>query len=638
MWRLPKIKQPKQRRFGFNNFSAGYVSEPPATALPKNAVSDILNMRYISAAIFDYNVGQMIAGAIVAPRPGCSKITNTALPDSRECVAAYYFPYSGGNGPCYVLAGYNSGETNPYRLYYLDGSDNPQLIDNLDGSPTFTTFNSNLIVSDGGVTKYWDGTNFGQLVNYPFADYSNESIGSGNGTTVSFSGTLTASACTAKTLLLTYTIGGDTFNAADDGAGIITGPSVSGTITYTTGAWAITFTEAPDNTTTVYASYGVRGTASTGPKSTICLKRQDRLWLIGDSDNPSRLWWSGSIILADAINIWNSNGAFSTGGSSATLGGGYQDIAKDDGTDLISATMFFDRLFLFKEETYYSVRFNADGLIDTTYGVEPRLWNIGCNSARSAVATQDTMLVLAKEGLMDIKAVEASFGDLLTSNVSKDRVNNIILKELSSAAYAEPYPYDNQYWLQLDGLDYILVYDNKLKIWTRYSFVFDWAGFNWCPENGEMLIGGDNGHLYKMASTAFKDDATRPTVYVQTAFSDLGFPLFNKDLIQWSILGETDFGCKFNLKFYINRSYTEVLDTDFTLAMSDSIALDDLGDVLINDLDELILNNIPGTMEHLKYYHNLFFKELMIKITIENHASPQTYLRGIEFLGELLPD
>ena len=628
MWPVPKIKQPKLRRFAFNNFVAGLITDVPATALPENAVSDIENFRYISSSMLD-EAGNIVRGAIVAPRPGLTRISNTPLPDERECVAAYYFPYASGNGPCYVLAGYDTVNNN-YKLYYLDASNDPVEIGDLDGKPTFNTFYNNLIISDGGITKVWDGSTLRKLDNY----FEDEVVGTGDGAATQFTGNLNNLPVKESSVVITYVSGGTTYTITDDGSGNLIGdvdPAGNNTINYSTGAYDFTCSNTPDNGVNLLADYKQK---EKGPKSTLCLKRPDRLWLVGDSDNPSYLWFSGSIVHAECLDIWNSDGAFATGGASANLGGGYQPIAKDDGTDLMSAAMFFNRLFLYKGETYYSVKFDENGFIDPSTGVEPRLWSVGCISTRLAITAQDTMLVLANEGLMDIKAVEASFGDLLTANMSKDRINKTILTHLNSNAYADYYPYDNQYWLQLDGLDYILVFDNVHKNWTKYKFSQEWAGFNWSPNDGEMLICGKNGHLYKLDRAVYKDDDTAFQPYLKTAYSNFGFPSFYKDIVQWAVLGEGDYGFNLGVKVYWDRSYSTSYDVNFPSAWTDNITVDDLTTMQVDDLDFFSFDDEPSRLEH---YHNLFFRELMVKVTLEEWIDPSTYFKGIEFLGEVLP-
>ena len=86
---------------------------------------------------------------------------------------------------------------------------------------------------------------------------SGEVIGSGDGSTTSFSGTLVHPPVVAGSITIHYTISSTAYTATDDGAGNISGTDCSGTINYSTGAWSLTFTTAPDSGTNITADYTV---------------------------------------------------------------------------------------------------------------------------------------------------------------------------------------------------------------------------------------------------------------------------------------------------------------------------------------------------------------------------------------------
>lgn len=82
-----------------------------------------------------------------------------------------------------------------------------------------------------------------------------EQIGTGNGTTTSFSGTLLRRVV-PRSVEVNYRIAGVNYTATDDGAGNITGTNISsGTVNYTTGNISITFSSPPDNGSTVTVNY-----------------------------------------------------------------------------------------------------------------------------------------------------------------------------------------------------------------------------------------------------------------------------------------------------------------------------------------------------------------------------------------------
>lgn len=83
---------------------------------------------------------------------------------------------------------------------------------------------------------------------------SAETLDTGDGATVSFSGTLAGGAMLHSTLRVTVQDDATTF-AIDDGNGNILGAGVYGTINYETGAWTLEFASAPANTKIIYGEY-----------------------------------------------------------------------------------------------------------------------------------------------------------------------------------------------------------------------------------------------------------------------------------------------------------------------------------------------------------------------------------------------
>ena len=81
---------------------------------------------------------------------------------------------------------------------------------------------------------------------------------SGSGT--SYSGTLANNPVGLGRLIINYTISSVDYTAVDDGSGNITGTNISsGSITYSTGAYSLTFSSAPDAAPTADYIYGAAG-------------------------------------------------------------------------------------------------------------------------------------------------------------------------------------------------------------------------------------------------------------------------------------------------------------------------------------------------------------------------------------------
>ncbi len=86
---------------------------------------------------------------------------------------------------------------------------------------------------------------------------ASENIGSGDGTTKTFSNTLSNLNVAPGTVTVTATIGGSGVTLYDDGEGNLKDSSGShtGTVNYVTGAISVSFGTAPDNGTNIVASY-----------------------------------------------------------------------------------------------------------------------------------------------------------------------------------------------------------------------------------------------------------------------------------------------------------------------------------------------------------------------------------------------
>lgn len=78
-----------------------------------------------------------------------------------------------------------------------------------------------------------------------------------DGSDLTFSGTITLTnrAIKPSTVTLTATVSASPVTITDNGSGVLAGTGVTGTLNYTTGAYALTFTTAPDNSTDITGVY-----------------------------------------------------------------------------------------------------------------------------------------------------------------------------------------------------------------------------------------------------------------------------------------------------------------------------------------------------------------------------------------------
>jgi len=136
---------------------------------------------------------------------------------------------------------------------------------------------SNCLGFPGSLWKYvtedfdsFFGLNYGKLFlkkrkgKYIFRWYftdlpsaNGEIIGTGDGSTTTFSTALSYTPIGPGTVKVHYTIGGTTYSVTDDGTGNISDDNVTGTINYDTGDVNLTFTTAPDTETNITVDYGI---------------------------------------------------------------------------------------------------------------------------------------------------------------------------------------------------------------------------------------------------------------------------------------------------------------------------------------------------------------------------------------------
>jgi hypothetical protein len=149
------------------------------------------------------------------------------------------------------------------------------------------------------------------LINFVVGtEVSNENLGTGNGSAVTFAGTLAHYPVGLGRLVVSCTIGGQVRTAMDNGAGVLVGNHVqASTLTHATGVYSITFATPPDNGTPVTASYlygepGRDWRLLYTPKSTrttngVSESATSRTLTIG-TGNGTRTQWTGTATAAVA--------------------------------------------------------------------------------------------------------------------------------------------------------------------------------------------------------------------------------------------------------------------------------------------------------------------------------------------------
>lgn len=715
----------REKTFFIRSFSEGLNEEISPLFLPLTALSRCNNMKYVHDKTVDGN-----DIVVLTKRQGTEKISNTALPAGADVLACTYYIA----GAKYILA-------TASKIYYLDASNDPVEIGSISGVPTFTEFHGKLIIHDSGVTKAWNGTTFETLTNL----YTDEIIGTGNNSTVDFTGTLAHPAVKSESLTITYTdttektitssasgtLSGDVaahelmpnqvdrdfsgasawanvdLNAYDETGDltitasaanqyctcpVLSAPTTAGmryrmtftvanlvstwtiksfdgtktigTVTadgaqsfdwtatttggyrivavaddssgdfddftlttnvvdFTTGVYSFRCSGAPDNTTSVLATYEMVAGA---PKSKAGFVRASRLYTWGNSDYPSRIDYTA----VNDEDAWDSSS-----------GGGYIDIDPLDGYSLIGCVNFFQSIVAIKENSFKRID-NFPG--DTVFRAEPLLESIGSLAYRTCLSDGGLISFLSKEGWLALEATD-SYGDIgKTTELSKNFRSNCI-RFSSSSCYSEYNQIDRQLWLTPYSSTTQLPYVYVLNLSTggqlsTYTFAFTHTCYKYV--NSEMLVGGADGNLYRLfsgSSARFKDNGVSYSdeTYARGPMTNWGAGFnrkHNKRLFP-QVYGKAGTSCTLNIYTngdYINPILTESITTGSGLAF----IYEDGQNVLIYEMDGVIGGEIIA--ERGKSLNRKFnYEEVMFEI-IDIEGSIGFDFYGIDFTGAIIGD
>lgn len=525
-------KHEKQDVVKLLSWSGGLNEELDPSAISLNELSAAQNIQY-----YDWTDGEGNKQTGIELRHGTTKISSYALPAGADVEACYYYK----THTQYILA-------TSSKLYYLgvvaeQGSLAPIEIGSISGVPTFTEFNGKLIVHDSGVTKAWNGTTFETLA----CTYEDENIGTGDGAETHFTGTLSNPTVTVSSITITATTAaGATLTVTDNGEGALIGDVNGGgtnTITYSTGAYNVTFSTAPVDGGSVLATYKKVAGA---PKSKGGFVRNERLYMWGSIDYPSRLFYSGTS---------DTGGEYEWDSSS---GGGYLDFDKDDGYSLLGCINYSQSVILFKQNKLGRLD-NFPG--DSIFRIEPLNSEIPSLSHRAILSGGSILTTLSSFGWLAVNP-GSIYDEQQTYTVLSKRINTNIKKYASSLAFAEFNPFDNQLWLALHSgsayLNYIYVIDIPQARVSKFQFAFTHSCFKYV--DNKMLIGGIDGNLYQLSTdnTNYLDNSVSyaTNTFFATADTDWGLPLNDKITKKLHIKCHAATAPSGNVKLYKDHSST----------------------------------------------------------------------------------
>lgn len=508
----------RESAFRFDSFYNGVKTTENAFDPSPNSLTACQNMSY---GIRESNGKQYV---FLKKRRGTTKLTTSVAP-ARIIASTYYNSESQ-----YIIA-------TASKLYYLN-SGVPTEIGDLTGvtsvsKPRFTEYNGKLIIHQIGGTKVWDGSTYDDLD----ATIENEDIGSGDGTTVNFTGYLAQPEIETSSITITYISGGTTYTITDNGSGALTGDVDGGgtnTINYTNGAFDFDCSNAPSVSTDITADYTYEAGA---PITDHGLVRQGRLygWCTHSSTNDSRLYYTS----ADDETGWDTS-----------TGGGYIDIDPDNGFPIIGVINFFsDTMLVFKENGTYRIN-SYPG--ESSFSVEPLLDNVGSSAEDSVIFDGDVVSFISDYGWHGIRSSQR-FGDVQTSARLDKFWYSYLRLENNSNANVIYNRFDDQLWLDFKSTAtgrsvYVLNVGTGGQLST-YKFDFDHSSID--SANNAILIGGHDGNLYKMgaSSYSYQDNSEDYSSYFITNFSNnstYGIGKYNKSVRILAISGDA-FTCTFTV-------------------------------------------------------------------------------------------
>jgi hypothetical protein len=210
----------------------------------------------------------------------------------------------------------------------------------------------------------------------------------------------------------------------------------------------------------------------------------------------------------------------------------------------------------------------------------------------------------------------------------------------NSLAYAEYNQIDKQLWLTLFNSTTQLPVVHVINMETGgqlslYEFAFDHTCYKYV--NNEMLIGGDDGHLYRLFGkySRYRDNGVSYSsdTYIRGTMTNWGLPINRKHnkKIYPHVYGKAGMTATLNIytdNEYVNPTYTESL----TVSGGDAFIYDDGQDVLIYDMDgEIGAGRVDDLHKKLNYH------EIMWELTdINGPLGGEFY--GIDFTVAVLGD
>lgn len=623
----------------WNDFSGGLNADHAAwpLALAENELSDILNYKYVRQ-------GNLVK---LKSRDG---LTHYSTAGGAGGAIKDIFYFSTTSGAVYVVV---VADSDLMRTTTYAGEVFTKIGDLASTRGRMCQFNDKLIVADGGILKFWDGTTFSTLVDSAngslldsLKSYSSYSyVPLFNGAYIRAAQYFTTQAWGAETkTLVSMTVklkkvGSPTGNItakiyASDGTTVVETSSTtldSATVATDYTEYSFVFTGAVSSSTTYYfallynggdaSNYvavltttvaGVIGdtytyaaswsivtpsdliikisSTSTAPSATFVIQKQNRIYC-NDVLHPNWLWFCN----ANDPNDWSTV----NGGGKIIFDGHYQ---------LNGAFVWNNAIYVFADYPRAIYKLTGDSPDEYTIADDP--WRGVTAVSQDVIQDVGPDLIFEDtRGIMSLKTIIQT-GDVEKSIISRDKVNNTYVTPnwVCPGGYSVPCTpisgktiSDTQYWFTNWHSGYLIIYDQELSIWTRFQLGVVPTAFT--TIGGVTYIGTSSGDIYYLDETKNQDNGTDFNLIALTNWHDL-YVLQEKDLrfvdsVLISASQET-----YDLEIYLNLS-TTVKKTLSLVSLSQNGAFQspycgNLNEVNFNfkQIQAKVTNVVSGTGPH----------------------------------------
>lgn len=344
-------------------------------------------------------------------------------------------------------------------LYVENGTDNLVKITVSGGVPTATTFTALTTPVGLGVTP--TGTTGSTNYSYRVSAYNTTGETLACTAVAITNGNATLSSTNYNALAWTAVAGATGYNIYGRKASSDNGVGETKLSSVVTNAYNDTGADTPSSVFTV-----PEGNSTGGQKGSMIIYAMSRLFVAGDTANPSRLYYSGGAVQIDDF--------------STAYSGGWVDVSKNDG-DYITGIYFYQNVILiFKNKSIWKFSFTSTGLPQ----LELVTNEVGCCSYRSIrIVNNELTFAGVKDGrlvVFTVGNVQNYFNALRTTEKSL-KISSGSMLDSVNLAYIQnccATYFRNLYILCVPQgssttNDRCFVYDARFNAWVGY-----WDGIN----------------------------------------------------------------------------------------------------------------------------------------------------------------